>query len=163
MRDSTSATRAAIARDDQEADAALRSAVDSILLADAQPSADALAPFRDPRRAADSISYTARVIRAVQWRSPPLRILRDRLARDVLAGRLARAFGAVRFSELDLRAEPFTGADLRLIAAGDGQRAAGARRALACLGEIAWRGASREERAAWLLGALCRLARGETP
>jgi hypothetical protein len=163
MRDSTSGTRAAIARDDAAADAALRAAVDALLLADVQPSADALASFADPRRTADALAYAANILRRVLMYSPPLRLLRDpHVSPTTLPGRVASAFAATTQTELRRMREPFDLNDLRAIAKGK-PRAASARLALAALGEIDWRIASRVERAAWLLGALCRLARGDAP
>jgi hypothetical protein len=163
MRDSTSGTRAAIARDDAAAGAALRAEVDTLLSPDVRPSADALASFADPRRTADALAYAANILRRALPYSPPLRLLRDPHVRPTtLPGRVASAFAATPQTELQRMREPFDLNDLRAIAKG-GPRAAGARLALAALGEIGWHDASRAERAAWLLGALCRMERGEAP
>jgi hypothetical protein len=81
-----------------------------------------------------------------QWWPDPLAILQDRFATRLRALRMGCAFGAVSH----YRAAVYTTAELRRL------KTRPAREALAALGEIDWRSASRRERAAFMVWCLVR-------
>jgi hypothetical protein len=128
-----------------------------VLASDNEPDAATIIWLSERDHYADAARLLRDCFRRTRLDWPnPIRHLTDRHAEPVRAWRLAHEFGAV--APTTKATAIFTTESLRRIAAGrDKRRAAKAREALAALGHIDWRTASRRERAAWLLGTVCRV------